>query len=225
VRGGYLTIGAWRRAPVRVHWSLPVGALVFSQGRFAPGLWLGFFLIVLIHEIGHAVLVRRFRCAVVSIDVHAMGGVCRWAGEPTAVQRACIAWGGVLAQGVAFGVAYGAIALAGPPVTPFAGELAAAFISTNVWMIFINLLPVAPLDGAEAWTLPARWFRSLRSRRRARARGAGPSGPARGFAYEKRVATLERYSDEPSKAVQDEIDDALRRIGQDPDEDPKKILH
>ena len=115
MRGGYLTLGRWRGAPVRAHWSLPLGALVFGQGRFVPGFWLGFFLLVLIHELGHAALVKRYGHRVVSIDIHALGGACRWSGEATAVDRARIAWGGVLAQGVALAIAAAALALAGPP--------------------------------------------------------------------------------------------------------------
>ena len=120
--GGYLAIGRWRGAPVRLHWTLPVGALVFGQGRFVPGFWLGFFLLVFVHELGHAVLVRRYGHRVVSIDIHALGGMCRWSGEPTAIDRSRIAWGGVLAQAVAFAVATAAIALAGPPEGAFAGS-------------------------------------------------------------------------------------------------------
>ena len=94
---------------MRLHWTLPVGALVFGQGRFVPGFWLGFFLLVFMHELGHAVLVRRYGHHVVSIDIHALGGMCRWSGEPTAIDRSRIAWGGVLAQAVAFAVATAAI--------------------------------------------------------------------------------------------------------------------
>ena len=148
LRGGYLAIGRWRGAPVRLHWTLPVGALVFGQGRFVPGFWLGFFLLVFVHELGHAVLVRRYGHGVVSIDIHALGGMCRWSGEPTAIDRARIAWGGVLAQAVAFVVATAAIALAGPPEGAFAGQLAAAFTVTNAWLMAINLIPV------RRWTAP-----------------------------------------------------------------------
>jgi len=192
---------------VRLHWTLPIGALVFSQGRFVPGFWLGFFLLVLLHELGHAVLVRRFRCAVVSIDVHGFGGLCRWSGTPTAVQRACIAWGGVLAQAVVLAGAHVALALAGPPETRFTAHLAAAFTGTNVWVIAINLIPVAPLDGAEAWKLPG----LLIGRGRA---GRGAAGPEGGFAYEREAATLDRYSSEPSEAVKTSVDEQLRRLAQ-----------
>jgi stage IV sporulation protein FB len=213
VRGGYLTIGRWRGAPVRLHWTLPLGALVFGQGRFVPGFWLGFCLLVLIHELGHAVLVRLLRQRVVSIDIHALGGVCRWSGDPTAIDRARVAWGGVLAQAVALVFAWAALALAGPPETVFVWQLAQAFTATNVWLMAINLIPVAPLDGAEAWKLPG----LLAQRRRARGRGAGSR-----FGYEREAATLERYSDEPTAAVKAAVDDALRRIADGPKEPEPK---
>jgi hypothetical protein len=209
VRGGYLTLGRWRGAPVRVHWTLPLGALVFAQGRFLPGFWLGFFLLVLIHELGHAVLVRRFRQRVVSIDIHALGGMCRWSGEPTAIQRACIAWGGVLAQAVALAAAHAAIIFAGRPDSAFAAQLASAFTATNVWLIAINLIPVAPLDGAEAWKLPG----LLGGRRRARGGGSQAAG---GFASQREAATLRRYSDEPPEIVKAAVDDAIQRLGRGP---------
>ncbi len=161
--GGYLRVGRWNGAPVRLHWTLPLGALVLGHGRFAPGYWLGFVLIVLIHEMGHALVVRRSGHRVVSIDVHALGGVCRWAGDATPIESARVAWGGVQAQMVALVIAAGATRVLGPPPTAFTADLAGAFIYTNLWLIAINLIPVPPLDGAEAWKLPG----LLRARRRA----------------------------------------------------------
>jgi stage IV sporulation protein FB len=209
VRGGYLTLGRWRKAPVRAHWSLPIGALVFGQGRFVPGFWLGFFLLVLIHELGHAVLVKRYGHRIVSIDIHGLGGACRWSGEPTAIDRARIAWGGVLAQAVAYVIAWATLHLAGPPESVFVSELASAFSATNVWLIAINLIPIAPLDGAEAWKLPG----LLAARRRTRG-GAARNGA--GFVYEREAASLQRYADEPPEGVKTVVDDALRRIAGDP---------
>jgi Zn-dependent protease len=221
MRGGYLTIGRWRRAPVRLHWTLPLVALIFGQGAFAPGFWLGFVLIVLIHELGHAALVRRCRCAVVSIDVHGMGGVCRWSGDPTRIQRAWIAWGGVLAEIIALIATYAVIAVFGPPETAFTIQLAAAFTTTNIWMIAFNLLPMPPLDGAEAWKLPGLLFRRWRRRAQERAAGRG------GFAYEREAATLDRYSGDAPEQVQGAVDEALRRIAEDlaEPEDPKSRLN
>jgi stage IV sporulation protein FB len=153
VSRGYLTLGRWHGAPLRFHWTLPIAALVFGQGRLAPGFWLGFVLLVLVHELGHAFLVRRYRCQLISIDVHAFGGVCRWQGDPTARQRAMIAWGGVLAQSLLFVAVGVALEAAGDPSSMFARDLVDAFVSTNAFLILLNLLPVAPFDGAEAWKL------------------------------------------------------------------------
>jgi len=210
VRGGYLTLGRWRGAPVRAHWTLPIGAMLFGQGRFVPGFWLGFFMLVLVHEVGHALLVRRYGQRVVSIDVHGLGGACRWSGDPTAIDRARIAWGGVLAQAALLVGSHLALAFFGAPETAFAAQLATAFTTTNLWLIGINLIPVPPLDGAEAWKLPG-----LLARHRATGQG-GPSltgsAPGAGFEREREMATLDRFSGEPDEGVRTAVEDALERL-------------
>jgi len=151
LRSGYLTFGRIGGAPMRVHWSAPVGAFVFTGFAIAPGAWLGFGLLVLAHELGHAAMVRAFHCRVVSVDVHGLGGECRWEGSTTERRRAGIAWGGVLAQLV--------VLLTTPlwasrlPLTPFGAQLVEVFTAVNVLMMLLNLLPVRPFDGAEAWQL------------------------------------------------------------------------
>jgi stage IV sporulation protein FB len=215
--GGYLRIGRWKGAPVRAHWTVPLGALVFGRGRFVPGFWIGFVLVVLIHEIGHALVVRRFGHRVVSIDLHALGGECRWAGDATPIQRASIAWGGVNAQLVALIVAVVALAALGPVGTTFVDELADALTFTNAYMIALNLIPVSPLDGAEAWKLPG----LLRARARARARQNRQSSATRAHTDVKQAAAqeLERLdasdrgaSDETAEAV----DAKLRQLVGEP---------
>lgn len=157
--GGWIHVGSYRGAPVRIHWSTPIGAFVLTGLAFVPGAWVGFLLLVLVHELGHAVLVRRFRLSVLSIDVHGLGGVCRWSGSATDRQRAIIAWGGVLGQAVLLVAALLAAPLFGPSTSPFFRELRESLIATNLTLMAINLLPVPPLDGAAAWSL-FRWRRS-----------------------------------------------------------------
>jgi Zn-dependent protease len=152
-QGGYLTLGRWRGVPVRVHVLTPLGALFFTRFRFEPGAWLGFFLVILLHEIGHALLVMRYRLRVSSIDLHAYGGVCRWSGGAGEWERAVIAWGGVLAQAALFAVTASIVQVAGLPSTLFVRELVDVFLLTNLLLMTINLLPFPPLDGAEAWKL------------------------------------------------------------------------
>ncbi len=164
IEQGHLRLGTLRGVPVRVHWTTPVGALFFTGFRFEPGAWLGFFLLVLIHEMGHAALVMRYRLHVLSVDIHGYGGVCRWAGQATGKQRAVIAWGGVLAQGLLFGATWAVLTFVRVPRSELLAEIAYVFTSTNLYLAAINLLPFPPLDGANAWTL----FRELRRPRRMR---------------------------------------------------------
>src|SRR5579859_2714533 len=99
MRSGYATVAYLGRSPLRLHWTLPIGALVVSGGHFAPYTWAAFAFLILVHELGHAFLVRRYRHAVVSIDLHGLGGHCRWSGYASEVEKSKIAWGGVLATG------------------------------------------------------------------------------------------------------------------------------
>jgi Zn-dependent protease len=127
--------------------------MVLREG-YVPGAWAAFVVLVLVHEIGHAVLVRRYGLSVLSIDVHGAGGACRWAGQTSDVNRAKIAWGGVVAQALLL-VATTLVAPVAPG-HPLVVQVVQTWTATNVLVIALNLLPVRPFDGAEAWTL-FRW--------------------------------------------------------------------
>jgi hypothetical protein len=155
---GYWTIGRVRGAPVRVHWSAPLGAVAFTGFRFTPGLWAGFFLLVVLHELGHAAIVRHLGHRTVAVRVHAFGGDCQWDGNPTTGDVAAVAWGGVAAQGVLWVIATVIIAIVGMPESPVLASLAVTFTTVNAHMMLFNLLPIPPLDGHRAWTLlPILW--------------------------------------------------------------------
>lgn len=169
---GFLTLGRFRGIPVRVHWTTPLGALLFTGFSFAPVAWLAFFLLVLVHELGHAAMVRRYRHRVLSVEVTGFGGLCRWAGNATPYERGAIAWGGVLAQMALLVATLGYVMLAGAPRTFVGADLYEVFVGTNLRLALLNLLPMPPLDGAEAWPfLRPAWsrlkarFTALRSRR------------------------------------------------------------
>jgi Zn-dependent protease len=150
---GYLTLGSLFGVRLRVHVLAILGALLFTGFRFEPGAWLGFFLLILLHEAGHAFFVRRYGLGVTGIDLHVFGGVCRWYGTATAWQRAVISWGGVVAQAVLLAAAVGVTALTGPVHSLFLADLVSVFTATNLLLIAVNLLPFAPLDGKEAWSI------------------------------------------------------------------------
>ncbi|MEZ4298285.1 MAG: M50 family metallopeptidase [Polyangiaceae bacterium] len=170
--------GSWTIArpfgvPVRIHWSVPVCALLAGGIRVAPGAWLAFLLLVLIHEAGHAYVVRRVGARALALDVLGFGGLCWWEGSVTPIQRACIAWGGVWAQMVVLVLAFAGVAVFGEPDHWFAAQMVDVAIRANLWLMAINLLPIPPLDGKEAWSLFPLLRRRMAARRAERARLRG----------------------------------------------------
>ena len=163
---GYLTLFRIKRIPIRAHWSVPLVCLMFSGFRFAPGTWVGVLAIILLHELGHAFVVRRAGLLNLGIDLTGFGGVCRWAGDPTPIQRAWVAWGGVLAQLLLFAVTALVLILAGPLPHPWLAQLGGAFTGANLYIAAFNLIPFPPLDGAEAWPLLSLYYRRYRRRRK-----------------------------------------------------------
>lgn len=167
MENGYLKLGRIGGAPIRIHWTAPLVVVflgfLLNGFRFAPATWLAILLLILIHEMGHAILVRAFGLGLLSVDVKGIGGTCSWYGSPTPIRRALIAWGGVLAQAVVLVIALPARYLV-PSSTPmFVVEMLLAFTYSNLYLMVFNLLPIPGFDGAEAWKLvgkdglPAWW--------------------------------------------------------------------
>jgi Zn-dependent protease len=160
-RNGYLPVAHWKGTPIRLHWTLPVGALLL--GGLSPVFWVVFFGLVLVHEMGHAALVRRYGHQVLSLDVTGFGGMCRWAGQATDHERSVIAWGGVIAQAAVLIVAGLTVAILGWPQTWPLRQVTSVLIGTNALLIGLNLLPIPPFDGAQAWKLVTRYYRQMTS--------------------------------------------------------------
>jgi stage IV sporulation protein FB len=159
----YLTVAHWRQAPIRVHVLTPVGVW-FLTGGFQPGAWLGMILVILFHELGHAFIVHRVGGRARSIDVLPIGGLCHWQGDVTPIGRACIAWGGVWAQMVLAAATLLWMQLF-PAHSEFESQLTWSFTTRSGYLILLNLLPIAPLDGAEAWRLFPLWYRRWKTER------------------------------------------------------------
>ena len=161
---GYFTLGHWRGIPIRMHWVTPIGAFIFTRFEFVPVIWLGFALIVLVHEFGHALMVRWCDATVLSIDMDALGGSCSWEGEVSHIQRSLIAWGGVLAQLVLFFAVRIVHVTAGWPAMLGGFQLLSMLTSTNLHIAAFNLIPFPPLDGWQAWQLIPLLYRDLSRR-------------------------------------------------------------
>lgn len=159
---GFLTIARFRGVPVRLHWSTALGALFFGGMRFVPAFWLAFVVLVVVHELGHAVVVQRLGHRALAVDVTGFGGLCHW--DPrraTALDHYLVAWGGVFAQFLLLLLTLTYTLILGAPTSAAEAQIVSAFTTTNLWVIALNLLPISPLDGAQAWRL----FGELRRRK------------------------------------------------------------
>ena len=150
---GYVRVGRIGRAPLRIHWTTPIGLFLFSGLSLNPLVWAALLAIMIVHEVGHALLARRYALRLESIDITAVGGVCRLEGDPTVREAAIVAWGGVLAQAALLVVT---LLVRGVLHVIALGVLDGVFdmlVTSNFVLIVINLVPIHPLDGAVAWRL------------------------------------------------------------------------
>lgn len=152
--------------PLRIHVSALVVFLMLRPYTFSLLAWLTWIAMVALHEVGHGVLVRREGGRVVELAVHGLGGECSYVGVRSQEGIERVAWGGVLAQSLLL-LVVGALYLLRVAVPAPVLHVA---ISVNLSSILFNLIPIAPLDGAHAWPLLARWWRRARQRRATAAR-------------------------------------------------------
>ena len=235
---GYFRVGRLAGADLRLHWSVPVGALVFGSLRFEPFAWLAYFVVILVHELGHALLLRGLGLTIAGLDVTGFGGHCRFRGSADALDHAIIAWGGVLAQGL---LLLGTLAagLIGGHATSHGGMLVEhTFIEVNAWILALNLLPFAPLDGARAWrlfpeltlrgwTVPRLLFHPIwrwADRRRKRRSDESESGPRQTPARVVRATPRRRVSPVPAVSEADADASADDDIGEKPSAQAQREL-
>jgi len=141
--------------PIRLHFTFPFFLLVvvameaaaggWRSGLRAAGVLLFLFLFVLLHELGHSVVARRFGIPILDITLTPIGGIARTLGLPRSPGQEV------------------RIALAGPAVNYIlAIPLLAAFLrlplgllrefiftllAANLMLGTFNLIPAFPMDG------------------------------------------------------------------------------
>ena len=147
--------------PLRIHISVLFVLLMLRPYVLSPLAWVTWIAMVALHEVGHGLLVRREGGRVTELAVHGLGGECSFEGVRSQEGLERVAWGGVLAQSA---LLVTAMTLAWLRVAVNAPVLHVA-VSVNLWSIFFNLIPIAPLDGALGWPLLARWWRRAKRRR------------------------------------------------------------
>lgn len=225
-RGFWSPLRVWG-APLRFHWTTPLIALLIglSSGGFSLFTLLASLMAVgllVSHELGHAFLVRRLGHRVLSVDVFGFHGACRWHGYASPRDQAIIAWGGVLAQALL-------LVLVAIPLLLFGRQSLLGwtayqvFVQSNIFLIILNLLPFAPLDGAHAWTL----LPELKARFRRRKAPKAPPPPPRSRADLRLVPPLDDVDDTPLSEESRRIADAAIReaIERSKSKNGKPTLH
>lgn len=185
VEGGSLRIISLFGIPVKIHWTfgllfLYVGYIGISnnlswQSTAFYGLFvICLFICVVLHELGHALMARRFQVKTVDIILSPIGGVARLTHLPSKPkQEFLIAIAGPLVN-VVIAILVGMVMWAlGVGLSTFQAEreetifLASDFLPfllvMNIVLFFFNLLPAFPMDGG-------RVLRSLLSMKMSRTR-------------------------------------------------------
>jgi Zn-dependent protease len=165
-RKGYLVLRRAPSVPLMLHWSVLMLPLLASGFSYQPGAWVAAFVIILVHELGHAVAVWQARGHVTAILMDGTGGTCQWTGHVTLRQRLVIVWGGILAQLLLFGLAVLLSLIFSASENLFLQEFLTTMLRWNLIVIAFNLLPIPSLDGYEAWPLLKQVWQGWQRRRR-----------------------------------------------------------
>ena len=168
-------LGAWRGVPIALHWTVLivfVWLYLFFWDILATVIAsAAFFVLLVVHELGHAAVLRWKKVDVESITFYGLHGTTEYAWA-SAANEILIAWGGVAAQLVvlllALAVSYVPGISSTPVVATIAGPVLFVFIKLNLFLMIVALLPIGPFDGRRAWAVIARTRAGMRRRRQAK---------------------------------------------------------
>ena len=157
----------WRGVPVVLDWTVLLGLpwFLFLHRDLIDMIsaFVGFFFLLLIHELGHATVAKWRKVPVIEIRLYIMHGHCLHEVPDKKSDSIWIAWGGVAAQFAALVVALVVSALLKSQAHDAYLHVLPLFrilIEFNIVIILFNLLPLPTLDGATAWlVLPKLWAR------------------------------------------------------------------
>jgi Zn-dependent protease len=157
--------GSIMRTPIRIHWSVPMGFIlweVFSLSDLDERSSTGIFLllapqiifisalisIVLIHELAHAMTARIWDVRTRGIYLHVFGGLTLFASpglsELRPLQKIVVYAAGPASNLLCYAMAALLLRVIKEPV--FTG-IFGLFAGMNLWIGIFNLLPIWPLDG------------------------------------------------------------------------------
>lgn len=175
------SLGTWGRVPVSMHWTVLLTFawmyLIFMDVTLMLASIPFIFLVFVVHELGHVVVLRRRKIAVTGVTlfgIHGETSYNEYAAKPG--DAVAVAWGGVAAQLVLM-----LAALAAHELVPWSSVPFGAFLDTvmfvvlvklNIFIMIVALLPIGPFDGHAAWHVIRRTRSKLKAKPKAAPRSA-----------------------------------------------------
>lgn len=142
--------------PVAVHWMFWLVSSLLGAGfvgdsaetRFLFLVWLAVvFVSIMVHELGHAFMMRKLGDRSVHIVLHAMGGYAQGTAWRSRREQILISAAGPVAQLALGAVAWMLLRLGLVPISYYPVVALQMLIWVSfIWAIF-NLLPIIPMDG------------------------------------------------------------------------------
>ncbi|MCE8005950.1 site-2 protease family protein [Aestuariivita sp.] len=157
---------SWVLIAALITWSLsqqyfPMTVPGLTQSQYlsmAVIAMLAFFASLLLHELAHATVARRYGVNTSSITLFLFGGVAELEDEPSSA--AAEFWIAIAGPAASCGLAFGFWVLAGTPwLDPPARQVLSYLATINLIIAVFNMMPAYPLDGGRvlrAWI----WNRS-----------------------------------------------------------------
>jgi Zn-dependent protease/CBS domain-containing protein len=145
--------------PIRVHFTFVLFLvwIALSRGGGTSGVyWVAFviaiFVCVLLHELGHALVAKRFGVMTQDITLYPIGGVAMLDGRPRPRQELWIALAGpavnlVIALALLPIVVTKRVDIANVAELHTPGAFLSALCAANITLAIFNLIPAFPMDG------------------------------------------------------------------------------
>ena len=176
-------LGTWGRIPVSMHWTVLLAfawmyLVFFDLVLTLVAIPFVFFLLVA-HEYGHVLALRRRKVGVTGIALFGVHGETSYNEyKATPGDVVAVAWAGVAAQLVVMLVAIAAaqyVPWGSIPFGPlFSVAMYVVLVKINVFLMIVALLPIGPFDGHAAWQVIPRARAALKRRRKPKRKAPEP---------------------------------------------------
>ena len=157
-------------APVLLHWSFLFGCIfvaILFKAKIGEIFHVcsAYAVLILLHEMGHAVAAHIFSLKVTSIELSGIGGICRAEIPKSRLAALVYASAGIIAQLFLLVLVGTYINNNGWPTTVVGSSFAFVFTAVNILLVIINLIPnktrrkAYGTDGYLIWKLIHQWIR------------------------------------------------------------------